>query len=97
MCIFVGGIKNWLASVVLFELAMSFCFLGIFGGVLLLLKKSQVYLRRNSEGRIDPDGKIWAAPYRWGCMVIAYKKTKFKKHNLAPIKVSCIFSHFMIG
>ncbi|XP_050385614.1 uncharacterized protein LOC126802107 isoform X2 [Argentina anserina] len=45
----------------------------------------KVYLRRNSEGRIDPDGKIWAAPYRWGCMVIAYKKTKFRKHNLAPI------------
>ncbi|KAM5551170.1 hypothetical protein ABKV19_026146 [Rosa sericea] len=45
----------------------------------------KVYLHRNSEGRIDPDGKIWAAPYRWGCMVIAYKKTKFRKHNLAPI------------
>ncbi|XP_004294896.1 PREDICTED: uncharacterized protein LOC101297520 [Fragaria vesca subsp. vesca] len=45
----------------------------------------KVYLRRNSEGRIDPDGKIWAAPYRWGCIVIAYKKTKFRKHNVAPI------------
>lgn len=56
----------------------------------LLLKEPQVYLRRNSEGDIDPDGKIWAAPYRWGCMVIAYKKSKFQKHNLAPIEVTCL-------
>lgn len=41
---------------------------------------------KNSEGRIDPDGKVWAAPYRWGCMVIAYKKTKFRKHKLAPVE-----------
>ncbi|GAY53452.1 hypothetical protein CUMW_149330 [Citrus unshiu] len=35
---------------------------------------------------IDPRGKIWAAPYRWGTVVIAYKKSKFRKHNLAPIE-----------
>ncbi|KAM6587133.1 hypothetical protein CsatA_009738 [Cannabis sativa] len=46
----------------------------------------KVYLRRNHDGCIDPDGKIWAAPYRWGCMVIAYKKSKFQKQNLAPIE-----------
>lgn len=57
-------------------------------GVLLLLKMTQVYLRRNSEGRIDADGKVWAAPYRWGCMVIAYKKSKFRKHKLAPVEVN---------
>ncbi|KAH9753604.1 spermidine/putrescine-binding periplasmic protein [Citrus sinensis] len=48
--------------------------------------KAQVYLRRNDAGEIDPRGKIWAAPYRWGTMVIAYKKSKFRKHNLAPIE-----------
>ncbi|KAM1139608.1 hypothetical protein FF1_039737 [Malus domestica] len=46
----------------------------------------KVYLRRNSEGRIDTDGKVWASPYRWGCMVIAYKKSKFRKHKLAPVE-----------
>lgn len=51
-----------------------------------LSSRWKAYLRRNSEGDIDPDGKIWAAPYRWGCMVIAYKKSKFQKHNLAPIE-----------
>jgi len=53
------------------------------------LTKFQVYLRRNSEGEIDPKGDIWAAPYRWGCMVIAYKTNKFQEHKLAPIEVRC--------
>ncbi|RYR78902.1 hypothetical protein Ahy_A01g003767 isoform C [Arachis hypogaea] len=41
---------------------------------------------RNCEGEMDPKGDIWAAPYRWGCMVIAYKTNKFQKHKLAPIE-----------
>lgn len=52
------------------------------------LNMSQVYLRRNCEGIIDPSGEIWAAPYRWGCLVIAYKKSKFQKNKLAPIEVT---------
>lgn len=48
--------------------------------------KWKVYLRRNSEGRLDPKGTIWAAPYRWGSVVVAYKKNMFQKHNLAPIE-----------
>ncbi|TKY58461.1 Spermidine-binding periplasmic protein SpuE [Spatholobus suberectus] len=48
--------------------------------------KWKVYLRRNCEGEIDPEGDIWAVPYRWGCMVIAYKTNKFQKHKLAPVE-----------
>uniref|UniRef100_A0A1D1XD17 Putrescine-binding periplasmic protein n=1 Tax=Anthurium amnicola TaxID=1678845 RepID=A0A1D1XD17_9ARAE len=51
-----------------------------------LSNKWKVYLCRNNKGEIDPRGIVWAAPYRWGCMVIAYKKNKFVKHNLAPIE-----------
>ncbi|PIA43192.1 hypothetical protein AQUCO_02000556v1 [Aquilegia coerulea] len=51
-----------------------------------LSEKWKVYLRRNVSGELDPGGKIWAVPYRWGSMVIAYKKSKFRKHNLAPIE-----------
>jgi hypothetical protein len=73
--------------------AMSIISDGLYIYVLYALvpspKESQVYLRRNSLGEIDPEGKIWAAPYRWGCMVIAYKKSKFQKHKLAPIEVCC--------
>ncbi|KAH7846038.1 hypothetical protein Vadar_009022 [Vaccinium darrowii] len=48
--------------------------------------KWKVYLRRNNEGNLDPKGTIWAAPCRWGSVVVAYKKNKFQKHNLAPIE-----------
>ncbi|WJX93984.1 hypothetical protein P8452_75451 [Trifolium repens] len=51
-----------------------------------LADKWKVYLRRNSEGEMDPEGDIWAAPYRWGCMVIAYKTNQFQNHKLAPIE-----------
>ncbi|KAF5206676.1 Putrescine-binding periplasmic protein [Thalictrum thalictroides] len=51
-----------------------------------LSEKWKVYLRRNVNGELDPGGKIWAVPYRWGSIVIAYKKNKFRKHNLAPIE-----------
>ncbi|KAG0473284.1 hypothetical protein HPP92_015141 [Vanilla planifolia] len=43
-------------------------------------------LEQEHEGELDPSGNIWGVPYRWGTMVIAYKKCKFNKHNLAPIK-----------
>ena len=59
--------------------------------LLFALTKSQVYLRRNDAGEIDPRDKIWAASYRWGTVVIAYKKSKFRKHNLAPIEVIIVF------
>ncbi|KAK9144122.1 hypothetical protein Sjap_004025 [Stephania japonica] len=51
-----------------------------------LCEQWKVYLRRNDCGRLDSNGKIWAAPYRWGSMVIAYKKNKFQKYNLATIE-----------
>ncbi|KAJ9537447.1 hypothetical protein OSB04_030180 [Centaurea solstitialis] len=51
-----------------------------------LSDKWKVYLRRNDEGKSDSEGKIWAVPYRWGSMVIAYKKNKFRQNNLAPIE-----------
>ncbi|KAI4341991.1 hypothetical protein MLD38_026655 [Melastoma candidum] len=51
-----------------------------------LSDKWKTYLRRNSGGVAAADGEIWAAPYRWGCMVIAYKKSKFEKLGLDPIE-----------
>ncbi|GAV90288.1 SBP_bac_6 domain-containing protein [Cephalotus follicularis] len=51
-----------------------------------LSHKWKVYLRRNYAGELDPQGEIWAAPYQWGTMVIAYKQRKFQKHKLAPIE-----------
>ncbi|KAL2547980.1 putrescine-binding periplasmic protein-related [Forsythia ovata] len=51
-----------------------------------LSDKWKVYLRRSSDGKLDFQGRIWAAPYRWGSMVIAYNKKEFRKRNLAPIE-----------
>lgn len=48
--------------------------------------KWKVQLCRNGKGQLDPSGNIWGAPYRWGTMVIAFKKSKFKMHNLAPVE-----------
>lgn len=41
----------------------------------------QTLVRRNAEGKLDPEGQVWGAPYRWGTTVIAYRADKFK--NLA--------------
>uniref|UniRef100_A0A0D9W905 Uncharacterized protein n=1 Tax=Leersia perrieri TaxID=77586 RepID=A0A0D9W905_9ORYZ len=46
----------------------------------------KIHLCRNQNGDVDPNGSIWGVPYRWGTLVIAYKKNKFKRHNLKPIQ-----------
>ncbi|AEE31352.1 hypothetical protein ISN44_As01g030870 [Arabidopsis suecica] len=51
-----------------------------------LSDKWKIYLRRNYAGEKAPDGETWAVPYRWGTMVIAYKKSKFQNYKLAPIE-----------
>ncbi|KAL8504370.1 hypothetical protein ACS0TY_022916 [Phlomoides rotata] len=51
-----------------------------------LSDKWKVYLRRSTEGNLDSQGRIWALPYRWGSMVIAYNKKEFQKHKLAPVE-----------
>ncbi|CAN8290503.1 unnamed protein product [Cochlearia groenlandica] len=51
-----------------------------------LSDKWKIYLRRNYAGEKAHDGETWAVPYRWGSMVIAYKKSKFQQYKLAPIE-----------
>ncbi|CAH8254441.1 unnamed protein product [Arabidopsis lyrata] len=51
-----------------------------------LSEKWKIYLCRNYAGEKAPDGETWAVPYRWGTMVIAYKKSKFQNYKLAPIE-----------
>ncbi|KAJ0237008.1 hypothetical protein HA466_0252830 [Hirschfeldia incana] len=51
-----------------------------------LSDKWKVYLRRNYAGEQAHDGETWAVPYRWGSMVIAYKKSKFQQYKMAPIQ-----------
>lgn len=40
-------------------------------------------LRRDSKGFPDPAGPVWAAPYRFGCTMIAYDKRKLSRIGAA--------------
>lgn len=44
----------------------------------------QELVRRNERGFLDPQGKVWAAPYRWGYTMIAYNRDKFKSLGWQP-------------
>lgn len=46
----------------------------------------QKLVRRNDRGQLDPDGKVWAAPYRWGRTIIAYNREKFDSLGLEKPK-----------
>ncbi|MEO1093662.1 MAG: extracellular solute-binding protein [Cyanobacteria bacterium J06638_28] len=39
---------------------------------------------RNSQGLVDPEGQVWATPYRWGSLVMVYLPQQFKRLGLAP-------------
>lgn len=39
---------------------------------------------RNNQGQLDSQGKTWAAPYRWGFTMIAYRKDKFEQLGWQP-------------
>ena len=41
-------------------------------------------MKRDRQGQPDPQGEIWAAPYRWGTLMIAYQPEKFKSLGWVP-------------
>ena len=47
-------------------------------------QKWQQLVKRNDQGFSDPNGKVWAAPYRWGSTVIVYNRDKFKDFDWKP-------------
>ncbi len=49
-----------------------------------LPKRWQELVRRNDQGNPDAQGRIWAAPYRWGSTVIVYRRDKFKELGWTP-------------
>lgn len=49
-----------------------------------LPQRWQQLVQRNARGQLDPQGQVWAAPYRWGYTVIAYNRDKFKSLGWEP-------------
>ncbi|MDX2212876.1 MAG: extracellular solute-binding protein [Oculatellaceae cyanobacterium bins.114] len=47
-------------------------------GLQQLDAKFQDIVRRDDQGQLDPNGKLWAAPYRWGTTMIAYRTQEFE-------------------
>ena len=44
----------------------------------------QKLVKRDHTGELDENGSIWAAPYRWGTMVIAYREDLFQNLGWTP-------------
>ncbi|MGB3493287.1 MAG: extracellular solute-binding protein [Elainellaceae cyanobacterium] len=49
-----------------------------------LPEKWQSLVRRNAQGELSDQGKIWAAPYRWGSLAIAYQIEAFEALGWVP-------------
>lgn len=46
----------------------------------------QPLVRRNAQGQPSDTGEIWAAPYRWGTLMIAYHAEQFRARGWTPPK-----------
>ncbi|WP_413165162.1 extracellular solute-binding protein [Capilliphycus salinus ALCB114379] len=44
----------------------------------------QALVTRNRQGKLDPEGEVWGAPYRWGTTVIAYRRDQFESLGWTP-------------
>ncbi|ERT08424.1 bacterial extracellular solute-binding family protein [Lyngbya aestuarii BL J] len=44
----------------------------------------QALVTRNAQGELDPQGQVWAAPYRWGTTAIAYRREQFETLGWTP-------------
>lgn len=49
-----------------------------------LPKQWQELVTRNDQGFVDPKGKVWAVPYRWGSTVMVYRRDKFQELGWTP-------------
>jgi putative spermidine/putrescine transport system substrate-binding protein len=44
----------------------------------------QKLVKRNNQGRLDPSGAVWGAPYRTGMTLMVYNREKFAKLGWQP-------------
>ncbi|CAL8462508.1 g2041 [Coccomyxa elongata] len=46
----------------------------------------QKLVKRGLDGSLDPKGPVWACPHRWGCTLIAYRKSSLLRAGGRPIR-----------
>ncbi len=44
----------------------------------------QALVKRNDKGDLDPNGKLWGLPYRWGTTVLAYREDFMTPTGITP-------------
>ncbi|WP_448560468.1 extracellular solute-binding protein [Trichothermofontia sp.] len=44
----------------------------------------QTLVRRDRQGKLQANGAVWAAPYRWGTTLIAYREDAFQRLSWEP-------------
>ena len=44
----------------------------------------QQLVRRNTRGELDVSGQVWAAPYRWGTLMLVYRVEEFEALGWVP-------------
>lgn len=57
----------------------------------------QQLVRRNAQGELDPKGQVWAAPYRWGTTVLAYRRDRFRDLGWVPTDWSDLWRPELAG
>ncbi|GAA6614808.1 extracellular solute-binding protein [Scytonema sp. NUACC26] len=62
-----------------------------------LPKRWQNLVTRNDKGLLDPKGKVWAVPYRWGSTVIVYRRDKFQELGWKPTDWSDLWRNDLQG
>ena len=45
-------------------------------------------VQRDRQGRLDPLGEVWGAPYRWGSLIMVYRDRPFKSLDWRPLNWS---------
>ncbi|MEC4817053.1 MAG: extracellular solute-binding protein [Scytonema sp. PMC 1069.18] len=50
----------------------------------MLPQRWQELVTRNNQGQVDPQGKVWGVPYRWGSIAIVYRQDKLKELGWTP-------------
>ncbi|HEY9816945.1 MAG TPA: extracellular solute-binding protein [Candidatus Obscuribacterales bacterium] len=74
----------WLAAAIQQDLIRPIANLETLDAWAQLPPQWQALVRRDRQGAPQPEGDIWAAPYRWGSLVLVYSVAAMEKLNWVP-------------